>query len=146
MACDTLHLTHDMWHMTHGGRWTFSKNVPSLTLTVWEWKGVKDLFKKSSKPLHYKTVEVGEVTLQRMFTSLHVTDDRLHVTYGQFFLWVREKQQCLFKKITHKEIEEKNLLKNAHIMLHQIYFLKHLDFIFFKIPHMGDTKFLDRCR
>ena len=33
---DMWHVTRDMWHMTGGGSWTFSQNVSSLALTVWE--------------------------------------------------------------------------------------------------------------
>ena len=35
-TCDTWHVTYTMWHMTVGGRWTFSQNLSSLALTVWE--------------------------------------------------------------------------------------------------------------
>ena len=29
------HVTHDKWHVTHGGGWTFYQNFSSLALTVW---------------------------------------------------------------------------------------------------------------
>ena len=32
---DTWHLIPDAWYVTHGGGWTFSKNVCSLPLAVW---------------------------------------------------------------------------------------------------------------
>ena len=32
--------------MTGGGRWTFSQQVSSLALTVWEWRCFKDLEEK----------------------------------------------------------------------------------------------------
>ena len=37
-----LHLTGDMWHMTHGGVWIFSQNFSSLTLTVWDRQCLED--------------------------------------------------------------------------------------------------------
>ena len=45
ITCDTWHLTRDtgMWHMTGGERYTFSQNVSSLALTVWEWRFVEDI-------------------------------------------------------------------------------------------------------
>ena len=36
----------DMWHMTGGGRWTFSQNFSSLALTVWEWRCSEDISTK----------------------------------------------------------------------------------------------------
>ena len=38
-----MHVTHDMWHMTHGGKWTFSKNDRSIALMVWKWRGFEDI-------------------------------------------------------------------------------------------------------
>ena len=37
-------MTCDTWHLTGGGRWTFPPNLSSLTLTVWEWRFVEDIF------------------------------------------------------------------------------------------------------
>ena len=36
MTCDKWHVTPDMWHVTHGGGWTFSDNNSYLALTVWD--------------------------------------------------------------------------------------------------------------
>ena len=43
MTCDMWHLTHYMWLLTCGGRWTFSQNVMVLALTVWEGRCIKDI-------------------------------------------------------------------------------------------------------
>ena len=40
---DMWHVTCDTWHVTHGGGWTFSQNVSSLTVTVWVGKWFEDL-------------------------------------------------------------------------------------------------------
>ena len=37
------HMILEMWHMTGGGGWTFSQNVRSQALTVWEWRCFEDL-------------------------------------------------------------------------------------------------------
>ena len=39
-------VTIDMWHMTHGLGWTFSQNVSSLALTVWDFWSFEDLEEK----------------------------------------------------------------------------------------------------
>ena len=48
---DTWHMTHDTWHMTHGmwnvtydtwSGWTFSQNVSSPALTVWDRQCLED--------------------------------------------------------------------------------------------------------
>ena len=46
VTCDMWHNTHAMWHLTYDrwGRWTFSQNVSSLALTVWEWRFDEDIF------------------------------------------------------------------------------------------------------
>ena len=36
MVFDMWHLTHDTWQVTGGRRWTFSHNISSLALTVWD--------------------------------------------------------------------------------------------------------------
>ena len=36
MTHDTCHVTPDMWHVTHGGGWTFSQKFSSLALMVWD--------------------------------------------------------------------------------------------------------------
>ena len=38
--------THDMWHVTIGGRWTFSKKFRSLAHTIWKWRCLQDLDEK----------------------------------------------------------------------------------------------------
>ena len=45
-TCDTLHVTHEIWHGTHGGRWIFSQKFSSLTLRVWEWRCFENIFRK----------------------------------------------------------------------------------------------------
>ena len=47
---DIWQLTHDMWlmtydtlHMTGWVMWTFSQNLSSLALTVWDWRCFEDL-------------------------------------------------------------------------------------------------------
>ena len=42
------HVTCDMWHVTHRGRWTFSQNFRSLAHTVREWRCLEDLEEKGS--------------------------------------------------------------------------------------------------
>ena len=51
MTPDTWHVTHDtdtwhvtryMWHVTHGGGWTFSQNFSSPALTVWDRQCLED--------------------------------------------------------------------------------------------------------
>ena len=37
----------DRWHVTGGGRRTFSQNVSSLALTAWEWRFVEDWVEKA---------------------------------------------------------------------------------------------------
>ena len=37
------HVTYDMWHVTCDGGWTFSQNLISLAITVWEWRRFEDL-------------------------------------------------------------------------------------------------------
>ena len=51
------HVTHDMWHMicdtwhvTPGGRWTFSKHFRSPAYTVSEWRCLEDLEEKDELP------------------------------------------------------------------------------------------------
>ena len=44
MTRDKCHVTCDTWHMTGGGRWTFSKNFSFLALAVWEWRFDKNTF------------------------------------------------------------------------------------------------------
>ena len=39
---DTWDLTCDMWHVTHGGGWTFSGNFSSPALTVWDKQCIED--------------------------------------------------------------------------------------------------------
>ena len=41
------HVICDMWHVTGGGRWTFSKNFSSLALTAWEGLFVEYLEEKA---------------------------------------------------------------------------------------------------
>ena len=43
---DLWHMTCDAWHMTDGVMWTFSQNLSSLSLTVWEWRCSEDLEEK----------------------------------------------------------------------------------------------------
>ena len=38
MTGERWHLTSDTWHMTHIVGWTFSQNVSSLALPVWDWQ------------------------------------------------------------------------------------------------------------
>ena len=40
------HVTYDMWHMTHRGRWAFSQNVKSPAHTVWEWRCFEEIWTK----------------------------------------------------------------------------------------------------
>ena len=41
---DILHVIYDMWHVTHGRRWTICGNFRSLLAhTVWQWKLIEDL-------------------------------------------------------------------------------------------------------
>ena len=40
------HMTCDTWHMTGGGRWTFSKGFSPLALTVSEWRCVEKISTK----------------------------------------------------------------------------------------------------
>ena len=37
-----------MWHLTHSVWWTFSQNVSSLALTVWDWQCMEDIWTKGS--------------------------------------------------------------------------------------------------
>ena len=46
MSGDMWHMTCDMWDVTGGGWWTFSQNVRSLALTIWEWRCFEDIFTK----------------------------------------------------------------------------------------------------
>ena len=48
VTCDTWHGTHDMWHMIYErrGRWTFSKDLRFLALTVLEWRCFEDISPK----------------------------------------------------------------------------------------------------
>ena len=43
VTCDMWHVTCDTWHVTHGGGWTFSQNVSSLTVMVWVGKWFEDV-------------------------------------------------------------------------------------------------------
>ena len=44
-TCDRWHMTHDRW-----GRWTLSQNFSSLSLMVWEWRCLEDIFTKDELP------------------------------------------------------------------------------------------------
>ena len=46
------YLTHDMSHVTDGGRWTFSQNFGSLALTVWEWHVAPDTWHMTHDTWH----------------------------------------------------------------------------------------------
>ena len=58
-----------MWHMTHGGRWIFSKNVRSLAFTVWEWSCSENISTKD----HWPTDSLNE-----SMTNVFVEQPRLH--------------------------------------------------------------------
>ena len=47
MTCDKWHGTPDMWKVTCDMWWTFSKNVSSLALMVWEWRRFEDSEEKA---------------------------------------------------------------------------------------------------
>ena len=47
---DTWHVTHDMWHVTFCGGLTFSQNVSSLALKVFDLWYLEDLEKKADWP------------------------------------------------------------------------------------------------
>ena len=49
VTCDMWHMTCDTWHVTHGGEWTFSLNVSSLALTVWERQCLEDSERKNQR-------------------------------------------------------------------------------------------------
>ena len=53
---DTWHATHDMGHMTGGGRKTFSQNFSYLALTVWEWSFVEDICTKDDPLSVFKLI------------------------------------------------------------------------------------------
>ena len=36
------HVTCDRWNVIHGGGWTFSQNLSSLALTVWDRQCLQD--------------------------------------------------------------------------------------------------------
>ena len=42
MTHDMWHVIRDIWHVAGGRRWTFSENISSLALTVWEWRCSED--------------------------------------------------------------------------------------------------------
>ena len=44
MTGDIRHVTSDTWHVTGGGRWTFSQNVRSLAIAVWDRRFDEDIF------------------------------------------------------------------------------------------------------
>ena len=46
----------DMWHMPHGGWWTFSQNVMSLALTVWEWMCFQNFRKRITDLIRHRAV------------------------------------------------------------------------------------------
>ena len=46
MTRDTCHLPCDMWHMTHRVGWTFSQNLSSLALPVWDWECLEHILTK----------------------------------------------------------------------------------------------------
>ena len=49
----TWHLTRDTWHVTGGGRWTYSQNVRSLALMVWIKGGLKIRRKRMTDRLNW---------------------------------------------------------------------------------------------
>jgi hypothetical protein len=46
VSCDMWHVTHDTWHVTRLGGWTFSQNFSSLALTVCDLWYYEDLEEK----------------------------------------------------------------------------------------------------
>ena len=53
------HVTCDLWHVTGGGRWTFSKNFSFLAWTAWEGRFVEYLEEKAhglTELINYKGV------------------------------------------------------------------------------------------
>ena len=62
---DTWHLTCETWHVTHGGGWTFSKNVSSPALTVWDRQCLEDFKRKDHR-------------LNQWMTKVLIEQNRLH--------------------------------------------------------------------
>ena len=59
LTCDTGLVTCDMWHLTHGGGWTFSNIFSFSALTVWERECREDSEQKNhwiSPWINYKGV------------------------------------------------------------------------------------------
>ena len=94
-------MTCDMWHVTYGGGWTFSQNVSSLALAVWDRQYLEDTEQKgdrmnqlvnkwqiclwNSPSLYYQLAEAEQVSPlshKRCVSAWsNVTCHMLHVIY-----------------------------------------------------------------
>ena len=70
MTCYKWQLTWDTWHVTCGGRWTFSQNFSSSAIQVWGQLGKVCLFWALSKRTWKKGSHMHKNFLRPLFQNL----------------------------------------------------------------------------
>ena len=100
-------MTRDIWHVTHGGGWTFSQSFSSLTLTVWDLWYLEDWEEKDrwrSDLINYEAVCRTAPATQGLLITLgtcnlpHLVSDYQHLpdhpTPHSCVLWNSLAREC----------------------------------------------------